>query len=98
MNNAYYNDLLRIIAMRLKVEGYDYKAHADLQNDINNIDKSIIPLFENFKVAYDKYSDYFNSTYRDLPFTAEESAQYNKFSKEMYNIRENLMSKLPKNI
>lgn len=94
-NNAYYNDLLRIIAMRLEIDGYDYKAHDELKKDINNIDKNIVPLFEDFKAAYDEYSDYFNKTYKDLPFTKEESEEYNRLSDKMNSIRDQILQKLP---
>lgn len=90
----YYDGVLRLIAKKLNLKDFEVLSHDEIENGINNIDESVIPLFEQFKDSYDKYNTYFEDTYKDKSFTIEETEKYNHLSKEINIQRDKLLEKV----
>lgn len=93
-NKCYYDDFLRIIAKKLDISGFEYKSHEELSE---SIDETIIEDYRKFIDAYEEYSNFFYSTYKDEPFNEQESKQYWAYSEKMSTIREQIMKKIHQN-
>jgi len=91
----YYDELIKLLAQKLKICNYDVEDINTLKNKIAEKNPDILTSFDDFKNDYEAYNNYYNEKSkhgtRKEPFSIDEMQEYNRLSEKMNEKRENLL-------